>query len=190
MTHEKRTTIIYLIGNPGTGKYTIAKELEKAGYVVCDNQLINNPIFALLNYDGFSKIPEIGWDAISQIRSAILNFLSLERKNSYVLTNCLYENEGDRQCYLQVESMALKRNSVFLPVKLIISEEENVKRITEPSRRERWKSIDPQDTSLKESLIQIQHSHFLELDVTQLSPSEAAKTILEHLQKLSDTHKL
>ncbi|HJD60261.1 MAG TPA: hypothetical protein LFW20_06440 [Rickettsia endosymbiont of Omalisus fontisbellaquei] len=52
------TTIIYLIGKPGTGKYTIAKELSKSGYVICDNQLINKPIFALLVllYD-FNVIP-------------------------------------------------------------------------------------------------------------------------------------
>ncbi|MEY4463771.1 MAG: hypothetical protein RLZZ81_742 [Pseudomonadota bacterium] len=49
------TTIIYLIGKPGTGKYTIAKELVESVYIICDNQLINNPIFALLGYDGFKK---------------------------------------------------------------------------------------------------------------------------------------
>ncbi|HJD62051.1 MAG TPA: hypothetical protein LFW14_00310 [Rickettsia endosymbiont of Degeeriella rufa] len=40
-------------------KYTIAKELSKSGYIICDNQLINNPIFALLEYDGFKEIPEL-----------------------------------------------------------------------------------------------------------------------------------
>jgi dephospho-CoA kinase len=34
------TTIIYLIGKPGTGKYTISQELAKSGYVICDNQLV------------------------------------------------------------------------------------------------------------------------------------------------------
>jgi dephospho-CoA kinase len=40
------TTIIYLTGKPGVGKYTIAKELAaNHGFIVCDNQMINNPIF-------------------------------------------------------------------------------------------------------------------------------------------------
>jgi len=53
------TTIIYLTGKPGVGKYTIAKELAaKYGFIVCDNQLINNPIFELLQYDGYAKIPD------------------------------------------------------------------------------------------------------------------------------------
>ncbi|MCC8400282.1 MAG: hypothetical protein LN563_06965 [Rickettsia endosymbiont of Platyusa sonomae] len=53
------TIIIYLIGKPGTGKYTIAKEIARAGYSICDNQHINNPIFSLLNYDGLTPIPRL-----------------------------------------------------------------------------------------------------------------------------------
>ena len=33
------TNIIYLIVKSGSGKYTIAKELAKQGYIICDNQL-------------------------------------------------------------------------------------------------------------------------------------------------------
>lgn len=176
--------IIYLIGHPGTGKYTIAQELANFGFIVCDNQLINNPIFALLNYDGFSQIPEIGWNAIGDIRTAILNFIAAEQNNNYVFTNCLYENKGDRECYSQVESMALKRSSLFIPVKLLISKEENLKRITEPFRRARWKSIDPQDVHQRKQLLTIEHPHLLELEVSLLSASQVAKKILEHIKKL------
>lgn len=53
---QPTTTIIYLTGKPGVGKYTIAKELAaNHGFIVCDNQLINNPIFELLQYDGYAK---------------------------------------------------------------------------------------------------------------------------------------
>ena len=184
MIRENITKIIYLIGKPGSGKYTIAQELAKAGFIVCDNQLINNPIFTLLNYDGFSKIPEIGWDAIANIRRAVFDFISIEYNNNYVLTNCLYENEGDRNCYSQVEAMALKRGSLLVPVKLLISEEENLRRITEPSRRARWKSIDPQDVYQIEPLIEIEHPHLLELDVSQLSAAQISKQILEYVSQL------
>ena len=77
---KNNSYIIYLIGKPGTGKYTIAQELAKFGFIVCDNQLINNPIFTLLNYDGFSKIPEIGWNAIGHIRTVCLRFYSYRTK--------------------------------------------------------------------------------------------------------------
>jgi RimJ/RimL family protein N-acetyltransferase len=185
MLRENCTKIIYLIGKPGTGKYTIAKELAKFGHIVCDNQLINNPIFSLLNYNGYQNtpIPLFGWNAIAKIRKAVFDFISMERYQDYVLTNCLYEEEGDRECYAQVEAMALKRGSLFVPVKLLISKEENIRRITQPSRRERWKSIDPQDAD-KEPLISIKHPNILELDVSNLSAIQSADRILEHVHHL------
>jgi hypothetical protein len=182
---QKNSYIIYLIGNPGIGKYTIAQELAKFGFIVCDNQLINNPIFTLLNYDGFSRIPEFGWDAIGKIRTAVFDFLAIERNQNYVLTNCLYENDGDRKCYSQVESMALKRGSLFVPVKLIISEEENLRRISDPSRRARWKSIDPQDVHQTQPLITIEHPHLLELNISQFSAAQVAEKVLKHIQRLT-----
>ncbi|WP_341756738.1 MULTISPECIES: hypothetical protein [unclassified Candidatus Tisiphia] len=162
------TTIIYLIGKPGTGKYTIAKEIAKAGYSICDNQHINNPIFALLNYDGLTPIPEFAWDAIGLIREGIFNFLSQEISNNYVLTNCLYEVDGDRKLFNQVQQLAANRKSVFIPIKLLISAEENIKRIQHLDRLPRYKSIDVQDVYPEYPLIQISHPNLFELDVTNL----------------------
>lgn len=180
------TVILYLIARPGVGKYTIAKEIAKAGYAICDNQLINNPIFTLLNYNGYTEIPEYAWESIRLIRENVLNFMSVEINNNYILTNVLGEIEGDHEIFNQVQEMALKRGSVFVPVKLLISEEEHVKRVTEPGRRLRYKSIDPNEAYLKYSLIQISHPNLLELDVTNLSANDAAKKILEHLRKIND----
>lgn len=87
--HKRKNTmtkIIYLIGKPGVGKYTIAKKLaENYGFVVCDNQLINNPIFELLQYDGYGDVPEFAWDNIARIRKEVLDFLSKEQKHNYIL---------------------------------------------------------------------------------------------------------
>ncbi len=172
------TIIIYLIGKPGTGKYTIAKELANAGYIICDNQLINNPIFALLNYDGCSKIPEYAWNIIAKIRKHVIDFITQETANNYVLTNCLAENEGDRRLFNQVKAIAQKRGALFLPVKLLIEAEEHLKRITNPSRRERWKSIDIGDVYSSEPLLVINHPNLLQLDVTNLSAENVAEKIL------------
>lgn len=176
------TTVIYLIGKPGTGKYTIAKEIAKAGYSICDNQHINNPIFSLLNYDGLTPIPEFAWDTIKHIRDGIFNFLSQETYNNYVLTNCLYEIDGDHKLFNQVQQLASNRKSTFIPVKLLISEEENIMRIQQLDRLLRYKSIDVQDVYPKYPLIQISHSNLFELDVTLLPASEAAKKILQHVR--------
>lgn len=180
------TVILYLIGNPGTGKYTIAKEIAKHDYRICDNQLINTPICSLLNYNGLNTIPEFAWAAIRNIRQCIFDFLSLEPNNNYVLTNCLYEYEGDRKIFAQVEQMAMNRQSIFVPVKLLISQEENVKRIQNIERLNRFKSIDIKDASPDLSLLNIIHPNLLTLDVTELKASYAAQLILLHIQNLID----
>lgn len=172
------TTLIYLIGKAGTGKYTIAKELGKFGYCIADNQLVNNPIFALLNYDGYSKIPQFAWDTIKQIRDIILDFIANERSNNYVLTNCLFEEEGDRKLYHQIKETAAKRGSLFIPVKLNISVEENARRINNPERALRYKSL-ALDEDHEKPLLTIEHSNLLELDVTNISAANAAKEILK-----------
>jgi hypothetical protein len=176
--------IIYITGKPGMGKYTIAKELRKFSFVLCDNQLINNPIFEMLNYDGFTEIPQFAWDSISCIRDIVLNFIEMEKDNNYVLTNNLYDDLGDLKLYEQVKKMSQKRGSVFVPVRLNISENEHLRRITEPSRRDRWKSIDPKDVYNKVQLLKIDHPNLLELDVDMLPPEEAAQKILMHAYKL------
>ena len=128
-------------------KYTIASVLaKKYGFIVCDNQLINNPIFALLQYDGYTKIPDFAWDSIANIRAEVLDFLTKLPEKNVVLTNCLAETQEDRNMYEQVEKMAASRDSIFIPIQLKISKEAHLKRVTKPERRKRWKSIDPQET--------------------------------------------
>jgi len=176
--------ILYLIGTPGTGKYTISQELAKSGYVVCDNQLINNVIFTLGQYDGFVPIPDSAWAAIRKIRDIAINFIEDQIDKNYVLTNVLSESIGDRKIYEQVEKMAANRGAVFVPVKLLISKEENLKRVVQLSRKERWKTINPKDIELELPLITISHSNYLEMDVTNMSVHKAAKKILEHVASL------
>jgi len=179
------TIIVYLIGRPGTGKYTIAKEIAKSGYVICDNQLINNPIFELLGYDGLTSIPEFAWNAIGKIRNCVFDFLTVEQLSNYVLTNVLIETEEDRELFNQVKNLAKKRGSIFVPVKLNISTAENIKRIQNHERLKRFKSIDKADAYSKDQLLSIEHPNLFELDVSNLPACESAKKILQHVKLLN-----
>jgi hypothetical protein len=183
---EPTTIIIYLTGKPGVGKYTIAKELAaNHGFVVCDNQLINNPIFELLQYDGYAKIPDFAWDTIARIRTEVFDFLAHHTKNSYVLTNCLADTQEDRELYGQVEQLAQTRGSLFIPVQIQISKEEHLKRLTRPERRQRWKSIDPSDAEDNGPLLSISHPNLFSLNVSKLSQEDAAEAIMNHIKILS-----
>lgn len=163
------------------GKYTIAKALTPFGFLLLDNQLVNNPIFSLLGYDGFNTIPEEAWDAVKRVRDIVLNFMARQRSRSYVLTNNLYDDEGDRDLYAQVKEIAEKRGSLFVPVRLQIDPQEHMRRVTQPGRRDHLKSIDPQEVYDEKPLLPLSHPNFLALDVTHLSAQEAAQAILTHL---------
>ena len=104
-----QTRTIYLIGRAGTGKYTIAKELVKAGYKLVDNHLINNPIFSLLNRG--EDISETSWNAIERIRNAVLDFISQDRLHNYIFTNELNDEREGYDIYDKVRLTAIQRNS-------------------------------------------------------------------------------
>lgn len=183
---KQKSIVIYLTGKPGVGKYTIAKELAKNyGFIICDNQLINNPIFELLQYDGYANIPDFAWDSIGVIRQEIFNFLTKVPMNNYVLTNCLYETEGDRQLYESVKAMAEKRDSLFVPVQIEITKDEHLKRVTREERRERWKSIDPKHVEDNWQIISITNQNLLKLDVSNLTAVNAAKEVIAHTESLN-----
>jgi len=182
-----QSVIIYLTGKPGVGKYTITKAIAKNyGYIVCDNQLINNPIFELIQADGITPIPNIAWKTIAKLRTIIFDFLSHFPQNSYVLTNNLYENKDDRVLYEEVKAMAERRESLFVPVNIQINTKEHLKRVVDPKRRERWKSINPKDVHDETPLLSIDHPHLLNIDVSKLSPDQAAKTIIDYANNLKE----
>ena len=138
-----------------------------------------------MQYDGYAKIPDFAWDSIARIRTEIFEFLTKIPQNNYVLTNNLYEYDGDRNLYEQVKKMAEKRGSLFVPARILINQDEHLKRVINPNRRERWKSIDPQDVYNEVPLLSIVHPHLLELDVSNLSPEKAAKEIANHIKSLT-----
>lgn len=182
------TNLIYLIGRSGTGKYTIAKELAKQGYIIVDNQLINNPIFSLLATEALNSsltVPTEAWNAIGRIRNIVFEFMTQEKSHNYILTNELFEtDEGDHRLFDQVRDLSAQRGSIFLPVRLLISKQENARRISSPGRAERYKSTKIDEKDINRDLIKITHPNLLEIDVSDLSAYEVAQIIIDRINKL------
>lgn len=170
------TKIIYIIGRPGTGKYTISTEISKNGYILCDNHLINNPILSLIEHDGLRTIPDEIWNAIEPIRDVVFDFIAREPNRSYVLTNVLYES--DHKIFEKVNRMASLRGSIFIPVNLRISPDEHVKRIQNIERLSRYKTINVNEVYDPKKILSITHPNLIDLDVSNLSAAEAASEIL------------
>lgn len=174
--------MIYLIGLSGTGKYTIAQHIAHHGYKIIDNHLINNPIFSLINLDGVTPIPRKAWEAIGKVRGVVFDYIAYDRDTNFVLTNELLEY--DQPLYNRVMELALKRGSLFIPVKFSISNAEHKKRISSHGRAERFKITSPEEVDQDKTLIAISHPNLLELVVTSLTAQEAAQKILAHVEKI------
>jgi len=187
----KRSSIVYLLGYPGVGKYTVARELAKlTGAVVVDNQLVNYPILALLRWDGMSKLPPGTLDRAAPIRAAVFSALEeiAPRDTSYVLTNVLADDEESRAIYERVRDIAARRGSVFLPVLLTCDRGEQLRRVASPERAARFKVRDARGVAeLMESmrLLVPDDPELLTIDTTALGPAEAAARIAERTASLS-----
>ena len=185
-------TIIYLIGHYGVGKLTIAKTICAATDArLFDNHLANNVIFSLIRADGKTPLPERVWDMIGVIRDQAL--LAIEEltppDTSFVLTNCLLESDPmDRATYEEVEGLAARRGNIFVPVLLTASDAAHASRVGSAERAERLKHTDVESAAEKrrtEELLRIHHPNRLDLDTTTLPPSEAARLIIEHAERLA-----
>ncbi|HBR69218.1 MAG TPA: hypothetical protein DEA55_07580 [Rhodospirillaceae bacterium] len=184
-------TIIYLFGFPGTGKYTIAKEIvRQANFVLVDNHLINNPVFSIIRQDGVTKITPEVWSNCKKIWEIVWDTIHCVAPSSanYVLTNHLAEqDEGDREWFYRVVAHVEKKGAAFLPVRLLCAEEELRQRIVMPDRRERMKMTDTERLAQyyrDYSVLKPDHPNLFELDVTSISADEAAKIILKKAQTI------
>lgn len=188
--------ILHLVGHPGVGKYTVAKELADLAaadgwrVVVVDNHLTSNVIFSVLPVDGITPLPETVWDRVQEVRDAVLRTIEelSPREWSFVFTNVLSDGvPADERVVERLIELAARRNSRYVPVRLACRPDELLTRITRPDRRARQKWADPVGVrSFIESspVLAITHPAVLDLDVTSLPPADAAARILEHLEHL------
>src|SRR5687768_4686183 len=89
-------TIIHLIGPPGTGKYTIAKEMARLADIrLVDNHLVNNPIFTVVREEG-KPLPAGIWDTIAKVWTVMADaMVNMSPPHfSFILTNSLFEGDA------------------------------------------------------------------------------------------------
>ena len=101
------STIIQLIGAPGTGKYTIGREVaRRTGARLVDNHSVANVILNLLAPDGVTPLPSAVWPYVAQVRGAVYDALAnlAPAELSYVFTNVL---RGDDPVPLAPDLLAI-----------------------------------------------------------------------------------
>ncbi len=184
-------TIIHLLGAPGTGKYTIAREMTAlADILLVDNHLINNPLFSIVRQDGKTKLPPRIWDNVAKIWDAVADtMVHISPPHfSFILTNALFENdEDDRKHMLNMKRVADERKGIYIPVRLLIADaDEHVRRITAPDRNTRMKETDPAAPAryAGKEVLKTGMATELTIDVTKLAPPDAARKVLAHTASL------
>jgi len=181
-----KNTMILLIGHPGTGKYTVAKELApKLNARVVDNHLINNALFQVLDVETF--ISEEVWDSITKIRNILLNTIEHQspKDMNFIFTGCVYEE--DWTSYREKLRVARVRGANFIPVKMVCDPEELKERLISPARKERMKltNVKALEEIIKTRALITPDGPFLEIDVTHLTSEETADKIIEYVGSTS-----
>ena len=184
-------TIIYLIGIPAVGKYTVAKEIGRmTGARVVDNQLINTPVFSVLGYDGTDAFPfpRDAWAQIEKIHRAVLTVIRdlCPPDASFVFTNTLDAREPlDWAWFRRIERLARQRRAGFFPVWLTCEAAVIRRRKNTPDRRARLKDIDLTNIrrwSEEVEVLRVPHPNALTLDTSHSEPWQTAQRILEHVR--------
>jgi hypothetical protein len=176
---------IYLIGLAGTGKLTIARAIRaELDCLLVDNHLINNVVFSLVDLDGVSPVTPEVWARVQDVRTAALATVrDLSRPGrSFVFTNeLLAGHPRHERWFADVREVAHSRGARLVPVRLLIDPDELARRVASPGRAEAFKDVDAAGARLRAnrvSLYQPVGVACLDLDVTALSPAEAAARIL------------
>lgn len=182
-------TLIYLIGFPGAGKFTVAHELQKLiPAVIVDNHLILNPVFTVIEPDGKTPLPAKVWENAWKIRHIVLDTIRelAKPRSNFIFTNALVEGSTeDQQLFGEIETLAKERGAKLFPVRLLVSADTLCERVTSPERKERYKTTDPvatREAACTYTLLKPPEGG-LDIETTNLSPLEAAKLIVEGLER-------
>ncbi len=185
--------IVLIMGFAGSGKLTTAKELIKfPNFKLVDNHTWNNPIFNLINQDGFTPLPNAVWQKAGKICDVIFETMKeLSPPDfSFVITQEMIEgDEHPKQFYQRVRQLARDRRALLIPVRLECEEIELIIRVGEIKRRDHYKTIDTERALHLVRHCSVFHTHHpneLTINNTTKTAAEVAGMIIRHIEKIME----
>ncbi|KGO64099.1 hypothetical protein PITC_087670 [Penicillium italicum] len=185
---EPRRPIVHLNGFPGVGKLTIArcliKQLPSAKLV--HNHLLINPADAVLHRT------QPGYQALRRgIRDSIFSALTNEPATfdtTYIFTDFQSGDKLGAAVCAEYLATAEARHAALVPILLFCDEKTNMQRLVSSDRELHAKLTDVELVTQFRRGEDVHrftdHPNYLELDVSDFTPEEAAKRICEHLRSV------
>lgn len=188
-SRPRPSPIIHINAFPGTGKLTICHELlallRPPHAKLVHNHLLINPVDAILDRT------QPGYQTLRRsVRAAIFHALAHEASThatAYIFTDFQSSNELGAAVCREYAVCASERGSDFVPVLLHCDVETNLERLVAGDRAQHQKLVDVDLARRFRKDAELYrfagHPAAFELDVTSLSPREAAGRILEHVTR-------
>jgi len=182
-------TVVYLIGPPGVGKYTVGRVLAaRMPARLIDNHYWNNPVFDLVEPDGLAPLPDAIWERAATVRSAVLETIATlaPRERSFVFTHAVSTDGGhplDLVIAGQILRTAERRGARTLVARLSCSAERLAQRIAEPGRAARLKERDAGRAAAyaAQRPFETGHPWTIDIDTSESPPSDTADRIMQAL---------
>jgi shikimate kinase len=186
MTNNRSNVMIYLIGPPGVGKYTVGLRLsEILPAKLVDNHHWLNPVFSLIKQDGKTPLPRGVWEQVAQVRKAVFRTMATLSPNdwNFVLTHASTGSALDHEIAGDILEAACLRKADLLTVRLTCSADQLAARVVSPDRRLRMKETNPDAARLNaiKPLFDPGQANTITINTTGLSAEETAARIIQRL---------
>ncbi|EKV04269.1 Chromatin associated protein KTI12 [Penicillium digitatum] len=183
-----RRPIVHLNGFPGVGKLTIARYLAKQlpSAKLVHNHLLINPADAVLHRT------QPGYQTLRRgIRNSIFSALINEPATfdtTYVFTDFQSDDELGATVCAEYLATAEARHAALVPILLFCDEKTNMQRLVSSDRELHAKLTDVELVTQFRREGDVHrftgHPNYLEIDVSNFTPDEAAKQICEHIRRV------